>query len=137
MTMLRQVDKTDRPPAGAPRFDIVREDLDERTCVIAAGGDLDLSSAPQLKWTLLDALEEGHGGLVLDLSRATFMDSTALGVLIGVNRSLALGARLALAGARHNVLNIFELSGMDAAFAMFSTLEEALAYVRGDAADDR
>src|ERR1700677_4056308 len=92
-TMLRQVDTTDRPPAGAARFDIAREDLDERTCVIAVGGDLDLSSAPQLKWMLLDALEEGHGRLVLDLSRATFMDSTALGVMIGVNRSLSLGAR--------------------------------------------
>jgi anti-sigma B factor antagonist len=135
--MLRQVEKTDRPPAGAARFDIAREVLDERTCVVAVGGDLDLSSAPQLKWMLLDALEEGHGRLVLDLSRATFMDSTALGVMIGVNRSLALGARLAIAGARHNVLNIFELSGMDGAFAMFGTLEEALAYVRGDAAEDR
>jgi len=135
--MLRQVDKTDRPPAGAARFDIAREDLDARTCVIVVGGDLDLSSAPQLKWMLLDALEEGHGRLVLDLSGATFMDSTALGVMIGVNRSLALGARLAIAGARHNVLNIFELSGMDGAFAMFGTLEEALAYVRGDAAEDR
>jgi hypothetical protein len=57
--------------------------------------------------------------------------------MIAVNRSLALGARLAIAGARHNVLNIFELSGMDGAFAMFGTLEEALAYVRGDAAEDR
>jgi anti-sigma B factor antagonist len=135
--MLRQIDKTDGLPAGAARFDIAREDLDERTCVVAVGGELDLSSAPQLKWTLLDSLEEGHGRLVLDLSRASFMDSTALGVLIGVNRSLALGTRLAIAGARHNVLNIFELSGLDGAFAMFATLEEALAYVRGDAAEHR
>lgn len=135
--MLRGVDRTDRPPAGVARFDIAREDLDARTCVVAVGGDLDLSSAPQLKWTLLDSLEEGHDRLVLDLSRATFMDSTALGVLIAVNRSLALGARMAIAGARHNVLNIFELSGLDAAFVMLPTLEEALAYVRGDSAEDR
>lgn len=135
--MLRQVDKTDGPPAGVESFDIAREEIDERTCVIAVDGDLDLSSAPQLKWMLLDSLEEGRNRLVLDLSRATFMDSTALGVLIGVNRSLALGARLAIAGARGSVLGIFELSGMDAAFAMFPAREDALAHVRRDVAQDR
>jgi anti-sigma B factor antagonist len=132
--MLRQVDQTDRPPAAAD-FEIAREEPDEHTCLISVRGDLDLSSAPRLKWMMLDSLEEGRNGLVLDLSLATFMDSTALGVLIGVNRSLDAGSRLAIAGARHNVLNIFELSGMDGAFAMFATLEEALAHVRQDGAE--
>jgi anti-sigma B factor antagonist len=132
--MLRQVDQTDRPPAAAD-FEIARQELDEHTCSISVRGDLDLSSAPQLKWMMLDSLEEGRNRLVLDLSLATFMDSTALGVLIGVNRSLAVGSRLAIAGARHNVLNIFELSGMDGSFAMFATLEEALAHVRQGGAE--
>lgn len=135
--MLRQADKTDRPPPGAAGFEIARDEIDARTRVISVEGDLDLSSAPQLKWTLLDSLEEGRSRLVLDLSPAAFMDSTALGVLIGVSRSLAVDARLAIAGARGSVLNIFELSGMDAAFAMFATVEEALEYVRQDAAEDR
>jgi anti-sigma B factor antagonist len=134
--MLRQVDKTERPPAAA-HFEIAREEPDEHTCLISVQGDLDLSSAPQLKWMMLDALEEARNRLVLDLSLATFMDSTALGVLIGVNRSLPAGSKLAIAGARHNVLNIFELSGLDAAFAMFATLEEALAHVRQDGAEAR
>jgi anti-sigma B factor antagonist len=129
--MLRQVDKTERPPAAVD-FEIAREEPDEHTCLISVQGDLDLSSAPQLKWMMLDALEEARNRLVLDLSLATFMDSTALGVLIGVNRSLPVGSKLAIAGARHNVLNIFELSGLDGAFAMFATLEEALAHVRRD-----
>jgi anti-anti-sigma factor len=59
------------------------------------------------------------------------MDSTALGVLIGVNRSLDVGARLAIVCTRSNVLMIFELSGMDGAFEICPTLDEALAYVRG------
>lgn len=135
--MLRGVEKTDRPPVGAASFEVARDDLDARTCVISVVGEMDLSSAPQLKWTLLDALETGHTRVVLDLSRAPFMDSTALGVLIGVNRGLAPAARLSISGACHNVLNIFELSGMDAAFAIFATREEALAYVRRDAAAER
>jgi anti-sigma B factor antagonist len=132
--MLRQADKTDTPVAAAVEFGIIRHELDDRTSLIAVEGELDLSSAPQLKWTLLDSLDAGHDQLVLDLSLSTFMDSTALGVLIGVDRSLDSGGRMAIACARADVLHIFELSGMDGAFVIFATLGEALAYIQGDPA---
>jgi anti-sigma B factor antagonist len=133
-TMLRHADKTDAPVAAAVEFGIIRHELDDRTSLISVEGELDLSSAPQLKWTLYDSLEAGHNQLILDLSLSTFMDSTALGVLIGVNRSLEVGGRMAIAGARTDVLHIFELSGMDSAFAIFATLGEALAYIQRDPA---
>jgi anti-sigma B factor antagonist len=107
-------------------FAIDRRELDTRTSVISIGGELDLATAPQLKWMLLDALEEGHSRLVVDLSQATFMDSTALGVLVGVDRSLESGATLAIVCASTSLLKIFELSGMDGVFAIFSTLDDAL-----------
>jgi anti-sigma B factor antagonist len=115
-------------------FAITERQLDERTDVVSVQGELDLTTAPQLKWTLVDALQAGHSQLVLDLSRCSFMDSTALGVLVGVNRGLDADARLAIAGARANIQKIFELSGMDGAFALFATVDEALAYARGRAA---
>lgn len=133
--MPSQVDKTDRALPIPDAFAITRRELDDRTSVIEIEGDLDLSTAPQLKWMLLDSLEAGHSQLVVDLSQATFMDSTALGVLIGVNRSLDVGARLAIVCARANLLKIFELSGMDGAFAIFSTLQDALAHAQASAAE--
>jgi len=133
--MPSQVDKTDRSLPIPDAFDIARRELDDRTSVIAIEGDLDLSTAPQLKWMLLDSLEAGHSQLVVDLSQATFMDSTALGVLIGVNRSLDIGARLAIVCDRANLLKIFELSGMDGAFAIFSTLQDALAHAQASTAE--
>jgi anti-sigma B factor antagonist len=114
-------------------FSIRQYDADGQTSVVAVEGELDLSSAPSLKWTLIDSLD-GCKQLVVDLSKVTFMDSTALGVLIGVNRSLDMGARLAIVCAQDNVLKIFEFSGLDGALAIFSTLDEALAYARGSAA---
>jgi anti-sigma B factor antagonist len=105
-----------------------------KTSVISVEGELDLTTAPRLKWMLIDSLEEGHNRLVVDLSLCTFMDSTALGVLVGVNRSPDLGAQLAIVCERGAVLKIFELSGMDGAFAIFPTLEEALTHARGNAA---
>jgi anti-sigma B factor antagonist len=123
--MLSQADISD---GSTPvPFAIDRRELDERTSVISLEGELDLATAPQLKWMLLDALEEGHGRLVVDLSRTTFMDSTALGVLVGVDRSLESGATLAIVCAKTSLLKIFELSGMDGVFAIFPTLDDALA----------
>ena len=120
--------------ASAESFGIDQRTVDERTTIVAVEGELDLARAPSLKWALIDALEAGRNHLVVDLSATTFMDSTGLGVLVGVNRSLTTEARLAIVCPRASLLKIFELSGMDGAFAIFPALEEALAYVRGPAA---
>lgn len=62
------------------------------------------------------------------------MDSTALGVLVGVDRRLTGDQRLALAGPGREVLRVFELSGVAASFRIFPTREAALGYVALDAA---
>jgi anti-sigma B factor antagonist len=124
--MLSRSDNTSSASAHGESFAIDRRELDAHTSVIAVTGELDLTSAPQLKWTLVDALEEGRSCLVVDLSATTFMDSTALGVLVGVNRSLDAGSRLAIVCARASLLRIFELSGVDGVFTISATLEQAL-----------
>jgi anti-sigma B factor antagonist len=115
-------------------FAISQRELGGETSLITVEGELDLASAPNLKWTLNDAIRSGARHLVVDLGPVTFIDSTALGVLVGVHRALRPGCRLALAGADAEVLNIFELTGLDSTFDMFSTLDEALAWVRGSEA---
>jgi anti-sigma B factor antagonist len=111
-------------------FEIGRRALDARTSVITVAGELDLATAPQLKWMLLDAIEEGRSQLILDLSGASFMDSTALGVLVGVNRNIEDGGVLTIVCAHPGLLQIFELSGVDGVFAISPTFEDALAGVR-------
>jgi anti-sigma B factor antagonist len=129
--MLSRVNTSNRSQPSSTAFGILRSEPDKHTSVISVEGELDLSTAPRLKWMLVDALELGHSQLVVDLSLATFMDSTALGVLVGVRRRLDIDARLAIVCARPNVLKIFEFAGMDGAFVIFGTLDEALAYARG------
>jgi anti-sigma B factor antagonist len=132
--MLSRSDNTGSSTPTSVPFAIERSDLDPVTSVVSVEGDLDLASAPRLKWMLVDALGEGHSQLILDLSGATFMDSTALGVLVGVNRSLEHGGALAIVCAQANLLKIFELSGMDGAFPISPTLEDALAHLNPPAA---
>ncbi len=136
MPSLAQTSTRTQPPApgartaGATAFEIVQRPLDEHTCVIAIEGELDLSTAPRLKWTLLDALGAGHSLLVVDLSRTAFMDSTALGVLVAVKRGLNAGERLAIVCPQSDVLQIFEFAGMDGVFTIFPALDGALASTR-------
>jgi anti-sigma B factor antagonist len=105
--------------------------LDTRTSLISVEGELDLFTAPSLKQMLVDALHAGSSRFVVDLSLVTFIDSTTLGVLVGITRRLDDGARLAIVCTRPNVRKIFEFSGLDGTFAIFSTLAEALAHAQG------
>jgi len=124
---MRSRDDTDTSKQADVPFAIRRHEHDRRTCVVSVEGELDLSTAPQLKWALVDALEEGREHLIVDLTQTTFMDSTALGVLVGVNRSLDAGGQLTIVCARASLLKVFELSGMDGVFALSASVDEALA----------
>lgn len=132
MTMLRRPNTTpDRSAPTVPHFALVNSEVDEQTNAISVEGELDLSTAPRLKWMLLDAVEAGCKQLVVDLSLVTFMDSTALAVLVGLSRALDSDTRLGIVCTSEKVLQVFEFSGTDKAFSIHPTLEQALDYVRG------
>lgn len=125
-------DRSTTPKPFTGGFGVIQSQPDESTSVVALEGELDLERAPSLKWALVDSLDAGYKQLVVDLTQVRFMDSTALSVLVGVNKSLDVGARMAIVCVNANVLKIFELSGMDGAFAIFPTLEQALVHARGN-----
>jgi anti-sigma B factor antagonist len=89
-------------------------------------GDLDLASAPQLKWTLVDLLEKGYAQYVIDLSQLTYMDSMGLGVLVGFRKRVEGNAQLALACLPDAQRKLLDMTGLDACFDSFDSLEEAL-----------
>jgi anti-sigma B factor antagonist len=129
--MLGRIKTSNRSLPGPVAFGISQTEFDERVSVISIEGELDLLTAPRLKWMLLDSLRAGQDRLVVDLSLTAFMDSTALGVLLGVERTLGVDACLAVVCTASNVLKIFELAGLNGVFAIFPTLDGALAYVQG------
>jgi anti-sigma B factor antagonist len=108
------------------RFEITHTEVGERTCVVAVQGDLDLASAPELKWTLVELLNKGYRQYVIDLSELTHMDSMGLGVLVGFRKRVEGDARLALAGLPPTQRKLLDMTGLDACFDTFATLEDAL-----------
>jgi anti-anti-sigma factor len=73
-------------------------------------GDLDIASAPHVRW----ALPRLTGRILeVDLSRLAFMDAAGLSSLLLVRRQLErAGRRLRLHGARGQVRTVFDLSGL-------------------------
>jgi anti-sigma B factor antagonist len=121
------------PKRSSIVFAISQYELDRRTCALTADGEIDLASAPRLKRALTGAFDAGYSQVVLDLSQVTFIDSTALGVLVGVKRGLDAPARLVIAGVHGGVARIFELSGLDGMFDIFSTFDDACTHIRESA----
>ncbi len=116
---------------GDVGFLVTRKELADDTSLLSVEGDLDLASAPSLKWALTDVQSTESRHVVVDLSKVGFIDSTALGVLVGAQRSLDPGVRLAIACAEENVLRIFELTGLDGMFEILPTFQDALGFVQG------
>jgi anti-sigma B factor antagonist len=102
----------------------------EDIALLVAGGDIDYDASPQLRERLADRIHGGARRLVLDLSKVTFIDSTAIGVLVGAVMRLHEegGGSLAVVCEEENrrVMRIFEIAGVDSLIALHRSREEAL-----------
>jgi anti-sigma B factor antagonist len=93
------------------------------TFVVAAGGEVDLHTAPELERALAAAVAERTTQLVVDLSEATFVDSTALHVLLRAARQLDREAgELIVVVPDPNVRKVFEITGVGRVFSVVSSL---------------
>lgn len=118
----------------APEFALTEENIDDERHVVAVRGEIDLFTAPDLKTTLLGAIDAGRSRIVVDLSETTFLDSTALGVLIGaVKRLRARDGALTIVNVDPNIAKTFEITGLDQIFVINATRDEAIAALDGDA----
>ena len=92
---------------------VERESFEPHGCAVRARGQIDLYSAPVFKTALLGALDEGVTDLVVDLTEVDFMDSTALGVLVGVSKRLRqAGGTLEVLTGNDTIRRVFELVGL-------------------------
>jgi anti-sigma B factor antagonist len=99
------------------------------TTVLAVEGELDLATAPRLEGPLTEVAGEHHDRVVIDLSGLTFIDSTALRLLVDANRLRSPENPLVVVCSNPKVLRIFKISGLGASFQMVSSLGEALSGV--------
>jgi anti-sigma B factor antagonist len=96
--------------------------------VVAVVGEVDIFTAPELKRSIASAIDEGAREIVVDLTDTRFLDSTALGVLIGaVKRLRPLDGQLVIVNTEPSTAKTFEITGLDQIFTIVATRDEALA----------
>ncbi len=122
-----------------PEFSIIEQGSEAGHYVIAARGEIDLFTAPELKQVITEVIESGEHRVAIDLTEVSFLDSTALGVLIGaVKRLRSRGGALAIINTDSSIAKTFEITGLDQIFTIVSSRAEALEAlddaIEGDAA---
>lgn len=110
-----------------PEFLITEHAIDGERHVLAVRGEIDLFTAPELKQVLAESIEAGRIRIIVDLTETTFLDSTALGVLIGaVKRLRSRHGALAIVNVDENIAKTFEITGLDQIFTIMATRDEAI-----------
>jgi anti-sigma B factor antagonist len=103
----------------------IEERVDHGLPVIAITGEIDVATAPQLRESLHGVIAQGHATVVLDLLGVTFLDSTALGVLVGgLKRCRELDGELHIVVTDARIRKIFEITGLNKVFPIVDALSE-------------
>jgi anti-sigma B factor antagonist len=104
----------------------VRKESD--TAIIDVVGDIDLYSSPQVRQTILDALNSGSAGRVLvNLSGVKYIDSSGVASLVeGLQLARKSQLGFALCGLNKAPRQVLELTRLINVFEIHQTVEDAL-----------
>jgi anti-sigma B factor antagonist len=112
--------------AGAG-LDIATEDVESFSLIILSG-EVDVYSAPKLRETIKDLVEQGKNNIVVDLGKVDFLDSTGLGVLVGgLKRVKQQDGELGLICNQEKILRIFRITGLTKVFPIYESQQDLLA----------
>jgi len=87
--------------------------------VVAVTGELDVTTAPELRERLTALIGAGSTTILLDLAGVTFVDSTALSVLVAALKRLRQAdGDLQLSSPLPSVRRVFEITGLTRLFTI-------------------
>lgn len=102
--------------------------VEKDVTVVKVTGEIDVFSSPRLREMLLDVIENGGLHLVVDLGDVTFLDSTGLGVLVGIfHRLRGRSGTMSFVGANDRVRRVFHVTQLTKIFVLYDSLEDAIA----------
>ncbi|WP_375500152.1 STAS domain-containing protein [uncultured Jatrophihabitans sp.] len=96
--------------------------------VVAPVGDLDVYSAEPLREALTElTAEDTRDAVVIDLAGSDFIDSSALGVLVGTMKKLAESERrLAIASTKPHLVKILRITRLTDVIPVGHTVDAVL-----------
>lgn len=94
-------------------------------------GELDMVTAPGLRRRLEQAITGGAGGIVIDLTDVTFVDSLSLASLVAAKHRLAPDGRLAVVAGEGFVDLMLRAAGLGGVLDLFGDEDDARDFAFG------
>ena len=96
--------------------------------IVEVAGEIDVYTAPRLRECLVELADGGHHHVVVDMEKVEFLDSTALGVLVGgLKRLRAQEGSMAIVCTSDRLLKIFRITGLTTVFPIHDSVDGATA----------
>jgi anti-sigma B factor antagonist len=103
---------------------IDKHQRDEEIVVLVAG-EIDAYTAPKLREELLSLAAAGNKSITVNLKDVSYLDSTGLGVFVGLFKQLKEnGGELKLTHLSDRLKRLFEITGLSNVMSISSTSEE-------------
>ncbi len=116
---------------------VIADYQDGDVTVITLAGDLDVASAPALRAALDRHIRSRRLRICLDLEKVTFIDSAALGVIVGRMRLTRMSnGSMRIVCTVPRIIRILSITGLDRIFPVHESLEEAVRLCAADVAAD-
>ncbi|MFJ8271653.1 STAS domain-containing protein [Streptomyces sp. NPDC094154] len=110
-----------------PEFRIRHHDENDWT-VIEIRGEVDVHTVPRIREDLGKRIQAGRHRLIVDLTDTTLMDSTGLGLLVGIHKRIrARAGALRLVIVDPDIRQIFTITSLDQIFPIYGSAQAALA----------
>jgi anti-sigma B factor antagonist len=109
------------PITASPASFVVSQGDTAGTWTLAVAGEIDVATSPEFRRELHQLADRDPSRIVLDFSGLTFIDSSGLGVLVGVRKRLreeGHGDILVLEGLQDPVRKVFDITGLTELFTI-------------------
>ncbi len=108
-------------------FEVERGDLDSGVVVLALTGSLTMGNQlMKLEWLVEELVKDQRNKIVLEMSGITYLDSSAIGVLVGCNSKVAAsGGQMRLAAVTARVAAVLSISKIDTVLVIDPTCDDA------------
>lgn len=116
----------DVPPFGSQGFEIAVE-WEGRIVVLSVVGSLDMVTAPQLSESILSALANKPGAILVDLTGVDFLASAGMTVLVAANEQASVTVPFGVVADGPAIGRPIKLVGLDKELTLYPDVESALA----------
>jgi anti-sigma B factor antagonist len=98
---------------------MTRFDEADNCWFVSVVGEIDIYNANDLKESLLSLINEKNADVYVDCSELRFIDSTGLGSLVSVLKTVkGYGGSVVLANVRKTIAKLFRITNLDKAFVI-------------------